>query len=86
MENLRALLDSDLSTATRDELEDGVRQAELLFDEAQVWSGRLIAELRRRLGEQSVPLSWAEIAKATDVPSTTLRNRVAKAEDASPTS
>lgn len=78
MSHLQELLGGDLSKASRDALVDGVRQAELLFDQAQVWSGRLIAELRRR-GE-SVPPSWAELSKMTGVPSTTLRNRVATFE------
>lgn len=85
LENLRELLDSDLSTVPREQLEDGVRQAELLFDEAQVWGGRLISELRTRQSQKTgLGLSWAEISNATDVPPTTLRNRVAKAEGADP--
>lgn len=78
MSHLQELLASDLSKASADELADGVRESELLFDQAQVWTGRLIAELRRR-GDH-VPPSWAELSKLTGVPPTTLRNRVATFE------
>lgn len=81
MEDLRELLSSDLSKADDDRLADGVRAAELLFDEAQQWSGRLVAELRRR---QDPPPSWATLSRLTGVPPTTLRNRVAKAEESAP--
>lgn len=79
LSHLRELLARDISTAPIEELADGVREAELLFDKAQLWAGRLIAEMRSR-GEP-VPKSWAELAKLTDVPPTTLRNRVAAFED-----
>lgn len=78
LEDLRQLLASDLSKADVDRLVAGVRQAELLFDEAQQWSGRLVAELRRRDDPRTA--SWSLLSRLTDVPPTTLRNRVAKAE------
>lgn len=81
MEDLRELLAGDLSRASAERLADGVRAAELLFDEAQQWSGRLVAELRRR---EDPPPSWATLSRLTGVPPTTLRNRVAKAEESAP--
>lgn len=72
--DLRELLASDLSKLPPEKLAEGVRAAELVFDEAQRWSGRLIAELRRR------DMSWSEVSELTDVAPTTLRNRVAKIE------
>lgn len=77
LDDLRELLASDISKATVERLAAGVRAAELLFDEAQQWSGRLIAELRRR---EEPPASWAQLSRLTGLPPTTLRNRVAKAE------
>ena len=82
LEDLRQLLDSDLSKASVQRLANGVRSAELLFDEAQEWSGRLVAELRRRDDPRTA--SWAQLAKLTAVAPTTLRNRVAKAEESGP--
>ncbi|MGL5910937.1 MAG: hypothetical protein ACRCZP_13095 [Phycicoccus sp.] len=83
LEDLRKLLASDLSTADPERLAAGVRAAELLFDEAQHWSGRLIAEMRRR---EDPPSSWAKLSQLTGVPPTTLRNRVAKHENGPPES
>lgn len=79
--HVRELLGSDLSKVPEEELVAGVREAELLFDEAQEWSGRLVAELRRR---SDPPPSWAVLARLTKVPPTTLRNRVAKLEASRP--
>lgn len=79
LEDLRELLDSDLSKADSERLVAGIQSAELLFDEAQHWCGRLVAELRRR---ENPPPSWAKLSGMTSVPPTTLRNRVAKAEEA----
>jgi hypothetical protein len=82
LESLRELLARDLSTVGSERLLDGVREAELLFDQAQVWCGLLIAELRRRPdGARGEPRSWAELAQLTGIAPTTLRNRAAKAED-----
>ncbi len=78
MDHLRKLLAGDLSKATPEELADGVREAELLFDKAQLWSGRLITELRGRGGD--TPTSWGELNKLTGVGSSTLRYRVATFE------
>jgi hypothetical protein len=78
LNHLRDLLTRDLSKEPVEELVAGIREAELTFDEAQQWCGRLVAELRRR------ELSWGDVAKLTDVAPTTLRNRVAKAEGARP--
>lgn len=78
MTNLRELLAGDLSKAPEDALIAGIKDAELTFDAVQVWAGRLIAELRRRADP---PPSWADLSRRTGVPSTTLRNRVAKAEE-----
>lgn len=78
MTHLRELLASDLSKVPEEELVAGVREAELMFDEAQRWGGQLVAELRRRADP---PSSWAELAKLTGLAPTTLRNRVAKHEE-----
>ena len=75
MSHVRDLLARDLSKVAPDEIAEGIREGELLFDECQTWVGRLVAELKRR------ELSWADISRLTGVPPTTLRNRVAKAEN-----
>ena len=76
LEHLRRLLAEDLSKVKPEELAQGVREGELLFDESQQWVGRLVAELRRR------NLSWADIHRLTGLAPTTLRNRVTKHEEA----
>jgi hypothetical protein len=76
LDHVRELLAADLSKVPVDELAQGVREAEMLFDESQRWVGRLASELRRR------ELSWADISRLTGLPSTTVRNRVTKAEEA----
>lgn len=68
--NLQQLLAGDLSKEDPATLVAGVREAELVFDKAQEWSGRLIAELRRR-GD----LSWPVLEKLTGVPKGTLIRR-----------
>ena len=67
--DLQQLLASDLSKTDMDTLLAGVKDAELVFDQAQEWSGRLVAELKRR------GLSWPVLAKMTGVPQTTLIRR-----------
>lgn len=75
MSHVRELLARDLSKVEVDEIADGVREGELLFDESQQWVGRLVAELRRR------GFSWADCSRITGLAPTTLRNRVAKHEE-----
>jgi hypothetical protein len=68
--DLQELLASDLSAAGRETLIRGVQNAELVFDEAQHWSGRLVAALR-----QHHDLSWPVLEKLTGVPKATLIRR-----------
>lgn len=68
--DLQNLLASDLSKAAKETLIKGVREAEMIYDEAPQWSGRLIAELKRRL-----ELSWPELEKLTGVSKGTLIRR-----------
>jgi hypothetical protein len=74
LEFLQRLLASDLSKADLDELYEGIKASELVFDQAQVWTGRLVAELRRRPG-----VSWRQVEEATGVPKATLDRRAGKA-------
>lgn len=69
LKNLTELLASDLSKVDPEELLAGVRDAEMAFDKSQEWSGKLVAELKRR------DLSWPVLAKLTGVPQTTLIRR-----------
>lgn len=66
MDNLRALLASDLSQADLDTLFKGVKDSDLTRSAASAWAGRFVAELRRR----EVP--WSVIEKATGKDKTTL--------------
>ncbi|MDL5159446.1 hypothetical protein [Actinomycetospora termitidis] len=59
---LSALLARDLTTADREELIAGVRQSELVLDEAPVWTGRLLEALH------DTGMSWPEIERATQLP------------------
>lgn len=70
MIDLQKLLASDLSKADREALIQGVRNAELAFDNAQQWSGRLIAVLK-----QHHDLSWPVLERLTGVPKGTLIRR-----------
>lgn len=70
MVNLRRLLATDLSKADRERLIQGVIDAELAYDKAQEWSGRLIAALKRHHS-----LSWPVLARLTGVPQPTLIRR-----------
>lgn len=70
LNDLQELLASDLSKASQERLIEGVQHAELVFDEAQKWSGRLVAELKRR-GD----LSWPALARLTGVSKGTLIRR-----------
>lgn len=67
---LQELLARDLSKVTPDELFEGIKAAELTFDQAQTWSGRLAAEARRR------NISWSKLVEATEVPKATLDRRI----------
>jgi hypothetical protein len=80
--DLQKLLASDLSRADQETLIDGVRSAELAFDKAQEWSGRLVAALKQHHG-----LSWPALERLTDVPKGTLIRRAQPflAESPSPT-
>jgi hypothetical protein len=69
MQNLQELLAADLAAADLDAILGGIRDAEHTFDRAQEWSGRLIAELRRR------DLSWSRLVTLTGLPQTTLWRR-----------
>jgi hypothetical protein len=70
LQNLTDLLASDLSKADEETLLAGIRDAEMTYDKAQEWSGRLIAELKSR-----DTMSWPAIARATEVPHPTLIRR-----------
>lgn len=70
MNDLQKLLASDLSEASQERLIEGVQSAELAFDKAQEWSGRLVAVLKR-----SHNLSWPVLEKLTGVPKGTLIRR-----------
>lgn len=70
--NLADLLAKDLTTVDPEELAAGIRDAELTGDQAPEWSGRLIAELRRR------NVSWSTIVKLTGLPQTTVWRRAEK--------
>lgn len=74
MRNLQELLASDLSKADLEELYQGIKESELVFDQAQKWTGRLVAEVRRR-----PDVSWAKVVEATGVPKATLDRRASKA-------
>jgi len=67
--DLEQLLASDLTKSDMETLIKGVQQAEHVYDEAQKWSGQLVAELKRR------GLSWPVLAKMTGVPQTNLTRR-----------
>jgi hypothetical protein len=72
LNDLQKLLASDLSEASQERLIEGVQSAELAFDKAQEWSGRLVATLKRRHN-----LSWPVLEKLTGVPKGTLIRRAA---------
>ncbi|HEX5812278.1 MAG TPA: hypothetical protein VFY38_09270 [Pseudonocardia sp.] len=74
LEFLQRLLVSDLSKVDLDELYEGIRASELVFDQAQVWTGRLVAEVRRRPN-----VSWSQVEEATGIPKATLDRRAGKA-------
>ncbi len=69
LEHLIKLLASDISKAPDNEIADGIREAELAFDKAPAWVGRLVAEMKRR------GASWSELQKMTGVPDSTLARR-----------
>ncbi|QJY46632.1 hypothetical protein [Pseudonocardia broussonetiae] len=69
LKNLTDLLASDLSKVENEEIAAGIREAEMLFARSPQWSGRLVAEMKRR------GVSWSELAKMTDVPQSTLGRR-----------
>lgn len=73
LQNLTDLLASDLTAADEETLLAGVRDAEMTFDNAQSWSGRLIAELRARDPQPS----WPALERLTGVPKGTLIRRAA---------
>ncbi len=70
MQNLVDLLATDLTKADQETLIAGVKDAEMAFDNAQAWSGELVAELKRR-----GVLSWPALEKMTGVPRPTLIRR-----------
>lgn len=69
LDNLQELLASDLSQVTDEELFAGIKAAELTFDVAQQWSGRLVAEARSR----NIP--WSKLTEATGRAKSTLDRR-----------
>lgn len=69
LEHLTRLLASDISKAPDEELADGIREAELAFAHSPEWTGRLVAEMKRR------GVSWSELQKLTGVPQSTLGRR-----------
>lgn len=64
---------SDLSKATAEQLFAGIRESELVYDSAQEWTGRLVAEARRR----GIP--WSQLTGETKVPKATLDRRAERA-------
>jgi hypothetical protein len=66
MQDVIDLALSDLSTADQERLVAGVTWAESAARSGADWSGRMIAELRRR------GLSWSQLVVLTGVPQTTL--------------
>lgn len=73
MIDLQKLLASDLSKAKPDELFGGIKESELVFDSAQTWTGRLVAEARRR----NIP--WSQLEAETGVSKATLDRRAQRA-------
>lgn len=69
LQHLINLLAGDLSKADIAEIVAGVQEAEMTAERGPQWSGRLIAELRRR------NLSWGELVRLTGLPQTTLVRR-----------
>lgn len=69
MINLQELLARDLSKVDEEELVAGIRDAELAFRKSQEWSGRLVAEMKRR------DVSWSQLVALTGVAQTTLTRR-----------
>lgn len=65
---LNELSASDLSKLSDEELVEGVRSGEMAFERGPVWSGRFIAELKRRH-------SWSELVELTGLKQTTLHRR-----------
>ena len=68
LEHLNELSASDLSKVPDEDLVTGVCNAEMAIERAPAWSGRFIAELKRRH-------SWSELVKLTGLPQTTLHRR-----------
>jgi hypothetical protein len=68
LSQLNELSATDLSKVSDEELLAGVRTSEMAFERSPLWSGRFIAELKRRH-------SWSEIVKMTGLPQTTLHRR-----------
>lgn len=79
--DLQKLLASDLSQQDQEALIAGVKSAELTFDEAQAWSGRLVAALK-----QHHQLSWPVLERLTGVPKGTLIRRAQPYLSTSPSS
>lgn len=69
MEHLRSLLAGDLSQVSDEELFRGIRESELVMVQARDWTGRLVAEVRRR------DIPWSQIESATGKDKTTLDRR-----------
>lgn len=69
MINLQELLARDLSKVDAEELVAGIRDAELTYRKSQEWSGRLVAEMKRR------DVSWSQLVALTGVAQTTLTRR-----------
>jgi hypothetical protein len=70
LQNLVDLLASDLTTADQETLIAGVKDSEWTHDQTAEWTGKLVAELKRR-GD----LSWPALARLTGVPHPTLIRR-----------
>lgn len=73
--NLADLAGRDLTQIDTETLLAGVRDAEQAADDALVWSGQFVTELRRR------GLTWAQVKEGTGVAQTTLVNRRARAAE-----
>lgn len=69
MINLQELLARDLSKVDAEEIVAGIKDAELTFRMSQEWSGRLVAEMKRR------DVSWSQLVALTGLAQTTLTRR-----------
>lgn len=70
LRDLHLLLASDLDEATPEALIQGVKDAETCVSKGPEWTGRLVAQLKKRHG-----LSWLELQRLTGAKKGTLIRR-----------